>query len=482
MRLKYKISIVFLFFILINTIVSVFLISNSSETLFRSFMFSDDAEKAKIYASIIHDYYEENKNLNDIHLFLLDLPKIITSGINTKIHGSDSSAQAPFYTDSIIQTLISGRIILADKNGRIIADTQNLLLNTIHPKSHLSHGIPVYYQGELVGTVLAGSMIDSALTGMAEHFLISLTNSLVIQTSILGIVGFFLVIAISSRITKPLAKLATLSKDLAKENELMPIEVKGNDELTDLTIAFNKMMSELKQMAVIKKQIIADSAHELRTPVTLIQGTLEGMLEGVFPITLASIKDVYEESLRLSRLIDSLRQLENIEAGKLNLQIDFVNIPEILNKAYLLFAPMAKAKNIIFEYELIEETITSIEGDRYYLEQLMYNVISNAIHYTKENGSVKIIYEKETEEEILLSVHDSGPGIPLQERTKIFERYYRIDKSRSSNSGGRGLGLAIALEAAKAHGGSISVDNSCLGGAVFMIIIKKQNFNILKDK
>jgi signal transduction histidine kinase len=317
--------------------------------------------------------------------------------------------------------------------------------------------------------VLVGSMIDSSLTGIDERFLESVTGSLVWSTAASAAIALFLGLLFAARITRPLAALARAAKAVASGELSRPVPVVGRDELTDLSVSFNEMTAELMRLDAAKKQVIADSAHELRTPVTLIQGTIEGMIDGIFPLDIRTLESVHEETVRLSRLIDTLRELEIIESGELVIAMEGVDLSEAIRKAVALFSSAALAKSIALSHESSAPGASVARGDYLRLGEVVYNLISNAIKYSPEGGRVRVREHGGAEGFVMFSVDDSGPGIAPEERGRVFERFYRIDKSRASATGGRGLGLAIASEIVKAHGGSITIAGSDLGGASFIV-------------
>jgi signal transduction histidine kinase len=228
------------------------------------------------------------------------------------------------------------------------------------------------------------------------------------------------------------------------------------------------MTGELRQLDEAKRRIIADSAHELRTPVTLIRGTIEAMLDGVYPADEAHLRSVHEETIRLSELIDALRELELIDSGEIKLNLVPVDVGRTLEKAAALFKTSASEKGIDLILDPGLRRDLTARADLLRLDEVLYNLIANSIKYVPRGGTVELSAAPTTKG-VLISVDDSGPGIPLGERARIFERYYRMDKSRAQDTGGRGLGLAIAFEIVRAHGGTISAGESRLGGASFRV-------------
>jgi signal transduction histidine kinase len=197
------------------------------------------------------------------------------------------------------------------------------------------------------------------------------------------------------------------------------------------------------------------------------------MIDGVFPRDDQTLNSVCEETKRLSRLIDTLRELEIIESGELELSFEGVDLRETIQKALPLFAPGAAAKSLRLSMESEASPPPIVNGDYVRLGEVIYNLISNAIKYTPEGGTALVREHAGSAGFATFSVEDSGPGIEPEERAHIFERFYRIDKSRAAETGGRGLGLAIAAEILKAHSGSISVGDSDLGGASFTVTLPR---------
>lgn len=463
MKLKFRLTLAFLAVAALGALLSFFLVQRSSEALFRSFVFSGDSAKANVYAGLLGEYYRTEGSWKDSQRFVEELPNLFSDMVNVKMH----------YTTSTFRDLLSDRVVIVNAQGVIVADTANQLIGTVHPRSHIAHGSVVFVDSKSVGTVLVGSMIDSALTGVSGRYLVDITRSLAFSTSISAFLALLLGLLFASRITKPLANLAHATRSVMNGKVLIPLAETGDDEIAALSRSFNEMTAEVRRLDDARKQVIADSAHELRTPVTLIRGMIEGMIDGVYPLDATTLKSVHEETLRLSRLIDTLRELEVIDSGKLKLDMTSVNVHEMLTKAMTLFAPSATQKSISLILEECDAAVSDAWGDQFRLDEVLYNILSNAMKYTPAGGTIRIRELKSDMKTVGFSVGDSGPGIVVAERERVFERFYRVDKSRSTESGGQGLGLAIASEIVKAHGGSIEVGSSDMGGALFTVSLPR---------
>jgi len=467
MSLRFRLSLVFLFAIVLSTGVTLAYVSRSVENMFRSFVFTGDSDKARTYAVILQEYYREKETWSGVQGFLQGLPNLISLSIDSRIHGSyNDSSLSPLS----LRALVADRVVLADAEGVIIADTAGLLNGSVHPGNHLAQGIPVAIGFTRVGTVLVGSMIHSSLTGIEEHFLLSFRDVLVWTTLLASIVSLCIVLYFSSQITRPLSILSAAARSVSLGRETEPIPVRGDDEIARLGLAFNEMTEGLSRLEEAKRQIIADAAHELRTPLTLIQGMIEGMLDGILPADTHTLESVHEETIRLSRLIHTLRELEMIESGTMKLVRESVDLPDECRKAVVFFSSAAEAKSIHLEFQETSPDPVVFSCDRFKLREVIFNLLSNAIAYVPEGGVIQLRTRQSEALNVYIEVEDSGPGIPDSERLKIFERFYRIDKSRSSHTGGRGLGLSIVSEIVRAHKGRVWVETPSGGkGSLFIV-------------
>lgn len=471
MRLKYRLSILFLAVIAASATTTLVLVRRSTETMFRSFVFDGDSEKAKAYTSILAEYQLEKQSWDGVQGFLVGLPQMLSLSLNKEIQGEAGWTTLGKYPVANLRSLMADRVVVADLRGIIVADTADELIGTTHPDMHLDHGVPIMVNFQKTGTVLIGSMIDSSLTGENERFLGSVMRSLVWSTIASAAIAIVMGLLFSVRITKPLGILAKAAQEVGSGELSVPVPIVGKDEIAELSVSFNEMKDKLKRLDDAKKQVIADSAHELRTPVTLIQGMIEGMIDGILPLDGQSLESIHEETVRLATLIDTLRELEIIESGELELSIEGVDLVEANRKAVLLFTATASAKSIHLSHDCPINFPSIASGDYLRLGEVIYNLVANAIKYTPPGGSVCVRNIPGPLGFVRFTVEDSGPGISPEEREKIFDRFYRIDKSRATKTGGRGLGLAIALEIVKAHGGSITIEAASLGGASFIVTL-----------
>lgn len=458
-KLWFKLMLSFAVVIGLGSIIAAFSINRATYTAFSNMVRQGDIVVAEELAETLATFYKETGSWQNVDEIVFKPYQHIY------IQGRIMGSMGRNFERGRGQQMESIHIVVTNLNGRVIISTGEYESGSVIP---VDKGIPIRISAnsKAVGYVFVGSMIGAGLLPFQEEFLKSSTRaiffSLLSMILIAVAVGFFLI----RHITFPVKRLTNASKSIAAGNLDTEVLVSQNDELGDLAKSFNLMTDSLRRAEEWKKQIIADAAHELRTPVSLIQGRLEMMLEGVYPVDTEGIRIVYEETLMLTNLIKELSELSNAEAGTASLQKEKMSIHNILEYAKEYFLPSAEEKSITLEI-VIPAPVPELELDSQKMNQVLGNLLSNALRYTPDGGKIRLSsqYIKE-EKTVLICVEDTGPGIPEEERSKIFDRFYRIDNHRNRETGGSGLGLAISKEIVRLHGGTIQAEAvSSLGGA-----------------
>jgi signal transduction histidine kinase len=253
------------------------------------------------------------------------------------------------------------------------------------------------------------------------------------------------------RMFTPLDELYNASERVANGDYSVRVEEKGPQEINSLMKSFNSMAERLQANDQQRRNMLADISHELRTPITVIQGNVEGMLDGVYPADEVRLKSIIEETQLLSRLVDDLRTLALAESGALHLRREPTNLAELIRDAVSGFESPANEKGVRIELSLAEVEEAEIDPQR--IREVLTNLLSNALRYTPRGGEVDVRLAEATageERSVLISIEDSGPGIEPAVLLHVFERFYK-----SSDSGGMGLGLSIAKYLVEAHKGKI---------------------------
>ena len=236
-------------------------------------------------------------------------------------------------------------------------------------------------------------------------------------------------------------------------------------ENDDLINSINKLSNELNDQENLRKQLTGDIAHELRTPLTSIKGHLDAIIVGIWEPTNERLNSINEEVKRITNLVDELRKLAKFDSGKDNLNKEIVNLKNYIKSIAYNYEGKALEKNIVIKYQL-ENIEALIDKEKF--AQVIINILSNAIKYNNGNNAIYIkVFKKNNS--INISIKDSGIGIPKSEYKNIFERFYRLDKSRGANEKGAGVGLTIAKSIVNAHGGEIEVYSEINKGSEFII-------------
>ena len=258
---------------------------------------------------------------------------------------------------------------------------------------------------------------------------------------------------LTRRVLRPLSQMAESSRQFAAGNFASRVEVISHDEVGEVGAAFNQMADGLEKIERLRKVMVADVAHELRTPLTNLRGYLEGLSDGVLPPKQETFTMLLSEILRLVHLVDDLSQLARAEAAKSYLDRQPVDLTESIERMLTLYRPNLEAKQIRLKTDFVDsERTLSADPDK--LLQAIRNLLENAWKYTPEGGSL-LVSTEQTGTCARVTFCNSGSTIPEREIPLIFERFYRVDPSRSREAGGAGIGLAIVRELIEAHGGRV---------------------------
>lgn len=281
------------------------------------------------------------------------------------------------------------------------------------------------------------------------------------------IVAIALSLFFSRSVIAPVRAMSLASQRIADGRYDERVRVNGTDELAQLALYFNQMAEKLNQIETMRRRLIGDVSHELRTPLTAIKGSMEGLMDGVLPATNETYQQIHTEADRLNRLVDDLQELSRVEARAYQLDIRPVDVSTLARTVTKRLAPHSESKRISLDLELAPD-LARVLADEDRAVQVLTNLTGNALQYTPEGGRITIS-AKRIDNEVQISVSDTGVGIPPEHLSHIFDRFYRVDKSRSRQSGGgSGIGLTIARALVEAHGGRIWAESAGEGqGSTF---------------
>ncbi len=398
------------------------------------------------------------------------------------------------------------RLIVADPSGRLVADSAGQLATGAPvPDPAPGPSLPIVSNGKTVGilylapavqgvpgmTGMMGGMMGSGwgsgasmmdmmrqLTEQAgspeRSFLDAVNNALWLAGAIAVGAALLLGLMISRQITAPLHRVTVAAGKVAAGDFSHRVDIRSRDELATLAEAFNSMAASLARNEQQRKQLLSDIAHELKTPLSIIQGNLEAMMDGVAEPTPERLSSLREETLLLSRLVIDLRDLSLAEAGHLPLNIQSVDVGDLVERAVSGVRAQAGEHQIQVKTEL-QQGLPPVVADADRVGQVLRNLLANALRYTPSGGTVRVTATVSTQHSalstqhrsVLVTVADTGSGIPAEELPRIFDRFYRVDKSRARTSGGTGLGLSVAKQLVEAQGGRIWADSQDGKGSAF---------------
>src|SRR5688572_7796259 len=365
---------------------------------------------------------------------------------------------------------------LANQNGRIIIASGPYDRGETLSEAALEEAIPITEEGKTIGFLIP---VRAPFEGQPRELeFIQRINRLLIYGALIGaMIALVLGVFLSRSLTRPIRELTRATHAVSEGNLSQQVPVRSNDELGELARAFNKMSSELSRSVNARKQMTADIAHELRTPLSLILGHAEAVHDGVLPPTRENFEIIREEATRLEHLINDLRILSLADAGELTINLQTIEPQRLLQEVASLYQYHTQKKNISLELD-ITAPLSTIEVDPGRMTQVLTNILDNAMQHTSEGGRI-VLAARQRQDQIELSILDSGPGLQTDEINHIFDRFYRTDPSRQREDGGSGLGLAIARSIVQAHGGQLSAQSEAGQGLKIMIRLPGKS-NLLK--
>ena len=309
-------------------------------------------------------------------------------------------------------------------------------------------------------------------TGGAPKFDLSRANQtrIVTVTAVVLFVALTVTVVAGRRLVAPLQALIGAAQRQRDGSMTEPIRVKGRDEIARLTAVFNDMAARRRELEELRKAMVSDIAHEMRTPVTNIRGWLEAVEDGVALPDRQLMSSLLEEAVLLQRVIDDLHDLAAADAGELALHPEHVGIGDVIAQTALANLARAETAGVRISTALPDDVI--VYADPVRLRQAVGNLVTNAVRHTPPGGTVTITGRAE-DAAAVIEVNDTGPGIAAADLPRVFERFWRGDKSRNRHTGGSGLGLAIVRKLAEAHGGTVSVRSVEGYGASFSIRIPR---------
>ncbi|RJQ55817.1 MAG: sensor histidine kinase [Actinobacteria bacterium] len=387
-----------------------------------------------------------------------------------------AAAHARGEGESAIQVLVEklatrygNRIIVWDERGNHVA--------TADQRPQEASGMPRMGMGMMAGArraIVAGGRTvgfvsfssptsTPVFSGPAATFIAGLNRYLLLGGLAAALLAVVLGVALADRLTLPLKKLTQAVRSISSGKLDQRVDIRAGQEVEELADAFNAMTENLAKAEELRRNLMTDVAHELRTPITSLQVHLEGVLDGAIPQSRETIRTLHEETRRLAELVEELRELSLAEAGQLRLNVEDVDVYALAEREVRLLAPRFEKKRV--KLALDGKAPVEMRADRNRLVQVLRNLIENALTHTPAGGRVSVSLEA-AGDGVGVSVSDTGKGISPEDLPFVFERFYRGD---SASGGGSGIGLTIAKRLVQAHGGTIEAAAGEGGGTVMRV-------------
>ncbi len=338
-------------------------------------------------------------------------------------------------------------------------DTQDhLLMGPLLPDESLS--VPIRAEGQEVGRLAASIRLRGA-DSREGLFLERQVLLMWILAGSMGVMALLVAFGLSAYLLRPIRSLAAGTRAIAERRFTTRISPYSKDELGQLAEDFNAMAADLEAFEEERRRWIADTSHELATPLAVLRGEIEALQDGIRQPTPERLTSLHHEVLHLSRLVDDLKLISRAEAGRLELNRRSLDLSTLLEETAQRFQGRLQQKGLELKLETAPELW--IQGDAERLEQVLGNLLENVLRYADAPGTVRLSGEA-SGGQVYCRVEDSGPGVPEALLEKLFDRFFRAEGSRNRATGGSGLGLAICKNLIEAHGGRISAQPSSLGG------------------
>ena len=462
MRLRLIASFLLVVLVTIGVVVVVTLRQTAQEV--QTFMFRGGLTNTDRVVTALENYYDRRGTWEGIDNFIFQF----TSQNNRLGPGLGQGRWVNQQADLPPMRLV-------DPGGNILFDTQQPEAEGRVPANELIGAIPLRSNGEIEGYLLPeGHQVftpaeQQALTGR-------LNRTAAIAVLVAGVAAVLLALFLAYSLLRPVRALTQAASSLGAGDLSQRVPIQGNDELATLGRTFNRMAESLQQAEESRRALTADIAHELRTPLAVQRAHLEALEDGIYDLTLKNLTPIEEQNRLLTRLVDDLRTLALADADQLNLELTHTDLPALIQRVVTRFEPQAGERSIQIQLTL-GEACPPLRLDPQRIEQILHNLLDNAIRYTPQGGIINVAL-KTTPKIISLSIHDSGSGIPEEALPLVFERFYRVDKSRVRSEGGTGLGLSIARKIALAHGGDLTAANHPEGGAVFTLSLPRSHDHV----
>jgi two-component system sensor histidine kinase BaeS len=451
--LQFRLTLAFLIVGVLGVAVGAVVASHRASGAFQDFTFARNQEGL---VANLASYFEENGNWDGV-----------AASFPPSDPGGPGNPNVPLNEPR--------NLVLADAAGRMLMPGPGRQVGEVLPADVLANATPIQSGGVTVGWLVIPENAFARTRG-EEQFLGQLNTALIFGSLGAAALSIILGALLARSLTRPLQDLTEATRAVADGDLQRQVPVRSKDEVGILAESFNRMSAALDRSQRLRRQMTADIAHDLRTPLSIIVGHLDAVDEGVLPADTKTIDIMRDEAMHLSHMIEDLRTLSLADAGELSLARSLVEPGVLIQRSAIAHLPAAQAAGIELSVDLEPGLPTALDLDPERMTQVLGNLLDNALLHTPKGGRI-LLSAKPSGEGAEIRVRDSGPGIPEAELELVFERLYRSDKARQRNAGGSGLGLAIAKSIVEAHGGAIRAESALGEGTTIVVTLPRTPAN-----
>lgn len=445
--------------ILAGALIVAVLVNRATAGQFRLYADRNGQLWAAQLAPQLADYYAQQGSWQGIEAVLRGSGAMTTGpGMGMMGSGGMGMMGSGATAASDMWAMMGLRVVLTDARGRVLSDSADLLTGQTLAGGQIATGTSIQVNGQTVGTVIGASLAEPVTATPAGAFLKEVNRSILLAVLAAAAIALALGALLFVQLTAPIRRLTAAAHAIAAGDLSQRVTVRSGDELGELADAFNTMAANLAASEEQRRQMVADVAHELRTPLSVMQANLEAMQDGILPTDAEQLASLHEETLLLSRLVADLRLLSLAEAGQLKLELIECDLGELVGRAAERLRPAAEAKGVSLVIEVAPDLPhMRVDADRF--TQMIGNLVDNALRHTPQGGQIVLAVGWDGEpgktRTPTVTVTDTGSGIAPDDLPQVFDRFYRGDKSRARASGGSGLGLAIVKQLMEAQHGKV---------------------------
>lgn len=441
------------------------LFSSYTLNLLKGYMFEQNKMDVLTNANIISSYVAEN-GFDKLSFEMEGIVSQMNISKDTRVFVLDHQARVRY--DSNFLSNLSGRVLLEDYALNALSGENDYRKMEIEGDYVAVAAVPIVKDAITKGVVCL-RVPATDIMQLLKHFNINLVGLSIVISVIIGLISFLL----ANIITAPIQKLSQSIKKITKDNIHARLDVSAKGEIGELAETFTNMTDELQSLEEKRQEFVSNASHELKTPLSSIKLICDSLLaapEADPAMTKEFLQDMNNEVDRLTRIINKLLDLTKMDVQQQADKEQFVtaNLKDIVSGVVQALSGLAAKKGIHLSFESQNDVFMLMDEDKIW--EAVYNIIDNSIKYTGEGGAIEVYLERETTKAIV-TVKDTGIGMAKDEISKIFDRFYRIDKARARDTGGTGLGLSIALSAVQLHDGFIEVQSEEGQGSTFRIYL-----------